>query len=105
MQYKTMVLELLQQQPQIHQQLASRRVLLPTLELYARELKTSHEAWKERLGQALPGSNPSQITSEALEIALWELETSLQAEFPPDDSEPLTLEDAMAFLRDHTPAV
>ena len=104
MQYKTMVLELLQQQPQIHQQLASRRVLLPTLELYARELKTSHEAWKERLGQALPGSNPSQIASEALEIALWELEYVLQSEFPPEESEPLTLEGAMACIRGYRPA-
>jgi hypothetical protein len=103
MQYKTIVLELLQQHPEIHQQLQSRRTLLATMELYARELKTSHEAWKARLCQALPGSNPSQIASEALEIALWELEDVLQSEFPPDESEPLTLEGAMAFIRGHSP--
>ena len=68
MQYKTIVLELLQQHPEIHQHLQSRRTLLATMELYARELKTSHKAWKARLSQALPGSNPSQIASEALEI-------------------------------------
>ncbi len=99
MQYKTIVLELLQQHPEIHQQLLSKRTLLATLGLYAKELKTSHEAWKARLCQALPGSNPSQIASEALEIALWELEDVLQSEFPPDDSEPLTVEEAMAFIR------
>jgi len=103
MQYKTIVLELLQQHPEIHQQLQSKRTLLATMELYARELKASHEAWKDRLCQALPGSNPSQIASEALEIALWELEDVLQSEFPPDESEPLTAEGAMAFIRDHSP--
>jgi hypothetical protein len=103
MQYKTMVLELLQQHPEIHQQLLSKRTLLATMELYARELKSSHGAWKTRLCQALPGSNPSQIASEALEIALWELEYVVQSEFPPEESEPLTLEGAMAFLRGHSP--
>ena len=103
MQYKTIVLELLQQHPEIHQHLQSRRTLLATMELYARELKTSHEAWKDRLCQALPGSNPSQITSEALEIALWELEDVLQSEFPPDESDSLSLEGAMVFIRGHSP--
>jgi hypothetical protein len=102
MQYKTIVLELLQQHPEIHQQLHSKRTLLATMELYAKELKTSHEAWKGRLCQALPGSNQRQIASEALEIALWELEDFLQSEFPPDDSESLTVEGAMAFIRGHS---
>jgi hypothetical protein len=103
MQYKTIVLELLQQHPEIHQHLLSRRTLLATMELYARELKTSHEAWKARLCQAMPGSNPSQIASEALEIALWELEEILQSEFLSDDSEPLPLGGAMAFIRGQSP--
>jgi hypothetical protein len=99
MQYKTIVLELLSQHPQIQQQLVSRRTLLPVLERYARELKSKHEHWKARLGQALPGSNHYQIASEALEIALREMEHCLRADFPPGDREPLTLEGAMAFLR------
>ena len=103
MQYKTMVLELLPQHPAMHQQLLSRRTLLATVELYARELKTSHEAWKARLCQALPGSNSTRIASEALEIALWELEDVLHSEFPPDESEPLKVEGAMAFIRGHSP--
>ena len=52
MQYKTIVLELLQQRPEMHDQLRRNRMLLPTLELYASELKTSHEAWKDT---PLPG--------------------------------------------------
>ena len=88
MQYKTIVLELLRDHPEAHQQLSSRRTLLPTIELYARELKASHEAWAECLRRAMPGRGGIQITSEALEIALWELENSLRAEFSPGESEP-----------------
>jgi hypothetical protein len=103
MQYKTIVLELLQQHPKIHHHLLSKRMLLPTLDRHARELKTNHEHWKESLCQARPGSNQDQIASEALEIALWELEHGLRLEFPPDGSNPLTLDEAMAFIRGHGP--
>ncbi|MBX6311784.1 MAG: hypothetical protein IRY99_02520 [Isosphaeraceae bacterium] len=102
MHYKTMILELIQQHPQTYRQLCKTRTLLPTLELYARRLKASHEAWKDCLSQGTLVSTPSQLASEALEFALKELETSLQARFPPDDSQPLSLDAAMAFIRDPT---
>jgi hypothetical protein len=102
MQYKTIVLELLQQRPQIHDQLRKDRKLLPTVEMYARELKTSHEAWKETLGEERPGSDQSQIAFEALEMALKEMEDRLPSESLPNDKEPLSLDAAMAFLRKHT---
>ena len=103
MQYKTIVLELLQQRPQMHEQLRKQRKLLAAMELYARELKTSHEEWKETLDQRRPGSDPSQIASEALEIALQELEDRLPAESHPEDNDPLSLDEAMAFIRRPTP--
>ena len=103
MQYKTIVLELLQQRPQMHEQLRKERKLLPAMELYARELKTSHETWKETLDQMRPGSDPSQIASEALEIALKELEDRLPAESHPEGNDPLSLDEAMAFIRRPTP--
>lgn len=99
MQYKTIVLELLQGNPEVHHRLRSRRTLLPTMELYARELKASHEAWTDRLCRATPGRSQVQIASEALEIALWQLENSLRSEFPPDDSEPVPAEGATAPSR------
>src|SRR5439155_26241617 len=99
MQYKTIVLELLQQRPRIHDQLRKVRKLLPTVEMYARELKTSHETWKEALREERPGSDQSQIAFEALEMALKELEERLPSESPPNDSEPLSLDAAMAFIR------
>ena len=85
MQYKTIVLELLKQQTELHEQLRSKRQLLTTLESYALELKASHEAWKETLSQARPGSDPSQIASEALEMAIQELRDHLPCEAPPDE--------------------
>ena len=100
MQYKTIVLELLQQRTELHEQLLKQRKLLTTLEFYARELKESHEAWKETLAQSRPGSDPLQISSEALELAAFkELEDRLSAESPTAEEEAFSLDAAMAFIR------
>jgi hypothetical protein len=98
--YKTMVLGILEQRPEIYEQLRSRRMLLPTAESYAAELKARHEAWKERLSRTNRGSE-TQISSEALEIALQELQDRLPS--ASEGNEPFNLEAAMAFLRRHTP--
>ena len=98
MQYKTMILELLQQRPQMHEQLRLERKLLPTLEIYAKELKTSHEDAMEQLRQLRPNSEASQISSEALEIALKEMEDRLPPESVTNDHETLSLDKAMAFV-------
>ena len=103
MQYKTLVLELLRQRPALHEQLRLTRRLLPTVETCARELMDSHEALKEGLWQANPGSDPSQINSEALEMALNLLEDRLPSVMPPDEREPLSLDRAMAFVRNPSP--
>jgi hypothetical protein len=87
MQYKTIVLELLQEHPEIHKELQRNRTLLPTLEVYARDLRMSHEVWKERLSGVRPESDPNQIASEALEIALKELEEYLHSKSPPKAGE------------------
>ena len=99
--YQTIVFELLQQRPQIYEQLRQERKLLTTMELHARELKTSHEEWKQVLSQAKPGSDPSQIASEALEMALQELEDRLPPDSPESDGP--NLDEAMASVRRHTP--
>jgi hypothetical protein len=102
MQYKTIILELLQQRTEIHDQLAKERKLLPTVEHYAQELKASHEAWKERLMALTPGSDPSQIASEAMEMAVKELEDRLPSVSRQEDGEPLSLDAAMASIHSHT---
>jgi hypothetical protein len=103
MHYKTIVLEMLRQRPQLHDQLHRQRTLPATMESYAVELKATHETWKERLRQARPGSAECQIASEALELALQDLEEILPNESPPDETETLSLDAAMAYLRRRTP--
>jgi hypothetical protein len=100
MQYKTIILHLLEERPEIYDQLRRNRLLLPTLERYARELKTHHEYWKEQLSRTRPGSE-SQIASEALELALKDLVDILLPESSLDET--LSLDAAMAFLRQHMP--
>ena len=103
MQYKTIILELLQQRPRIYNQLRKSRKLLLMVDRYARELKASHQACKDYLSQARPGSSTSQIASEALEIALKEMEDRLPNESPPNETEPVSLEAAMVSIRLHMP--
>ena len=88
MQYKTIVLELLKERTELHEQLRLTRRLLPTMESCA----TGTEGQPRRLDgdtcrQTNPGSDPSQIASEALELALKELEDRLPSVSPPDDRE------------------
>lgn len=100
--YKTIVLQLLEQCPETHDQLKSQRMLLPTLERCSTDLKARHEVWTDLLRQSRPGSDPSQIASEALEIALQELEDRLRSASSPDDNEPLSLDRAMTLFHTHT---
>ena len=55
--YKTIVLELLQERPQVHEFLLKNRILLAALERYAWELKTRHDEWKDRLSRTKPDSD------------------------------------------------
>ena len=101
--YKTIMLELLEQQPETHRQLRTRRSLLRTVNAYARELKAKHNEWMEVLRPARPETDPSQISAEALELALQDIQDSLSSEYPPEDNEPPSLEEAIAFIRHRTP--
>ena len=102
MQYKTMALELLRERTELYEELRLTRRLLPRLEDLAKDLKASHENWKQALTETKPGSEPSQVASEAIEMALKELEDRLPPAVPGDEQEPLSLETAMAFVRSHT---
>ena len=102
MQYKTICLQMIQDRPEMYDQLLKQRSLLSTLDRLSSELRTSHQKWKDRLSQARPGSSESQIASEALEMALQQLASSFESP-PPEEDEPFPLADAMAFIRRHTP--
>ena len=60
MQYKTIVLELLKERTEMHEQLRLTRRLLPTMETCAKELKASHEPGRRRWHTANPGSDPAR---------------------------------------------
>jgi hypothetical protein len=94
MQYKNIVLQLLEQQPEIYNPLRRQRQVLPATEHYANELRSLHLAWQETLNQARPGRDQSQISSEALELALKDLEDRLQSGSPRDGQEALSLDHA-----------
>lgn len=101
MQYKTIVLVLLQQQTPLYEQLRTSRQLLAMLENWATGLKTNHESWIETLSQTMPGSDSLQIRSEALELAIQELRDCLRPVSLPDEDEPISLDQAMAYLQLH----
>lgn len=102
MQYKTIVLELLQQRTELHEQLRQERKLLETVELMAVDLKANHEVIRDQLQQANPNIAREQTSSEAFEMAVKELEDRLSPVSPMDDPAELPLDGAMAFLRNHS---
>ena len=69
MQYKTIVLELLEQRPKHYEELRSQRKVLETLDRYAREFRDSHLEWQKTLPD-----------DQAFEMALKELEERLPPE-------------------------
>ena len=104
--YKTIVLELLQDRPVLHEQLRASGTLLQSMEQLAIALRACHLGWKAKLAETRPGSDPSQLSSEALELAVAELQDALSGELPMNEEamQPLSLDAAMAFLQRHMPA-
>jgi hypothetical protein len=97
MHFKTIVLEILQNRPELHEKLRLSRTLLTTLNLYSHRLKANHEAWMDRLSRVKPDSERSQLASEALEIAVQEMEDSTGASDFLLETEAFSLDGAMAF--------
>ena len=74
MQYKTMILEMLRQRPRLHRRLKARHAMQETIDLYATELKTNHLALIKSLSQERATIDSSQLSSEALEIAIKDMQ-------------------------------
>jgi len=104
MHYKTIVLELIQERQELHQKLCSSGTLLPTLESYARMLKSRHQYWMDALHETEPAQHPTQIASAALTLAVGDLQETLSADSPPEEDawEP-SLDEAITDVRRHTP--
>jgi hypothetical protein len=86
----------------MHDQLRKERKLLSAVEMFARELKTRHEAWKETLSQENPTIDQGQIAFQAMAMALKDLEDGLLPALHPNDNGTFSLDAAMAFVRSHT---
>ncbi len=104
MHYKTLVLELLQENPFLYEKLRSGNMLLTAMDAYAIDLKASHESWKGLLAEENPGSDPRQIASEAMELAIQEIQTNLSCESEAGEAEMFSLDEAINFVRPHTPS-
>ena len=66
MQYKTIVLELLEQDPELRSQPG----LPAELDRYATELRRLHAAWVDLLRLIRPESDPGRVSSQALDLAV-----------------------------------
>jgi hypothetical protein len=102
MHYKTIIHALIEQRTALCQQLRTQGKLHSTIDRHAAELKTRHETWKESLSRTNPRS-PEQIASEALELAIREIETSLPDDPTSGDDDGFPLDQAMAYIKRHTP--
>lgn len=100
--YKTIVLELLEERTELYEQLKNTRMLRSTMESLAMELRNLHLTWRETLTKARPGSEESQIQSEAMELALKNLEDCLPSVSPPSADPELSIDAAMAYIKSHT---
>ena len=101
--YKTITLALIRENRELHERLRWERTLLSTLNTLAEALKSRHEAWIEIIARKRPGSGSSQIASDALEIAIQELQERLRSDSLPSADE-RSLDAAMAYLHRHTPS-
>lgn len=101
MQYKTILLELLQQQPRLHEQLRTSRQLLALVEAGAVELKTIHKHWKEQLA-GNPNIVPGLLSAAAMEYAQHEMKARLQRVSNQIEHETLTLDSILALVRSPT---
>ncbi len=103
MQYKTIVLQMIQDRPEMHEYLRSQKILLPVMEQLAFRVMIIHQGWIQKLLREKPGGSKMLIEALATEIALKELEEMLLPASPDSAEEPPSLDSAMAFLRNHTP--
>jgi hypothetical protein len=104
--YMTMVLELLKDQyAALHERLRQERKLLEIVNLHAAALKRYHEIRMDRLALAKPGSEESQIASEALELGIEDLREDLRfvSQMENGDAETFSLDVAMAYLSHRMP--
>ena len=103
MQYKTIVMELLEQNPELHNHLKQNRKLLETIDTMALELKLRREQTIAELAEQQPDVEYSVICSQATEIAIAELQQRLAPTSDHETDEAMSLEQIMASVMQHSP--
>jgi hypothetical protein len=78
-QYLTITLELIEANPTLHERLRQKRELLTTLHQLGKELKASHRVLLHRLRDQRPGDDLRLLQSQALELAVAELQDRLSS--------------------------
>lgn len=78
-QYLTITLELIEANPTLHQRLRQQRELLTTLHRLGNELKASHQTWQLRLREQRSTDDLGLLRSQALELAVAELQERLSS--------------------------
>jgi hypothetical protein len=102
MNYKTIALELLEQNQPLYHHLRRCRTLLATVERSAAELRTSHREWITRLAETGRAGSSEQTSSEAMEVAVAELTERLRHESEGHAGDGPSLPSAMAYLQAHS---
>ena len=103
MQYKTIVMELLEQNPELHNQLKQHQKLLETINEMAFELKASREHMIAELAAQQPDVAYSVTCSQATEIAIAELQQRLAPTSDHETNEAMSLDQIMASVTQHSP--
>src|SRR5262249_35850751 len=81
--------------------LRSSNRLLTAMESYARDLKAAHEAWKQAIARKRPDSDSSHIASEAMELAIDDLQARLHSASPKAGAELIPIDALMSHARRH----
>jgi hypothetical protein len=82
MQYKTIILELIQQNEPLHDRLRSQRNLLTTVDRLAAQLKADHETYLNEMTMQEPAASWPAVSQQAFEMAIKEAEEQLTAMTP-----------------------
>lgn len=102
MDYKSIVLEVLQGHRALHERLRESKMIPLTVDCCADHLKARHAFWMTLRGHPKTGPEASQSSSLALERAVQEFRDALPPMRNTSDQDSLSLEEAMQFIGRYT---
>jgi hypothetical protein len=100
--YKTIVLELIQDRPELCSRLRQERLMLQAVETLAVDLKSRHEQWQQKLLNTMRGEAKELIHSRAMEFAIDEAIKMLPGESETADQRTVSMNALIDRVRSHT---